>query len=107
MNKNPETQLPAGYIKVQIERIKDVEGPDLTNYKKESEKISAIVLDDLFFELFGITLLQPAIEYEKQWVVKHEVQKPKPKARYNEIGEKHRFKSYVETEEEKIQMFKE
>lgn len=98
--------MPSGYVKVRVDRIKEVKGPDPAVYKKESEKISVMVLDELFHEIFGINLLEPTIMYEKQWTVKHEVIKPKPKARYYEIGEKHRFKSYVETEEEKMQLLK-
>jgi hypothetical protein len=38
--------------------------------------------------------------------VKHDTSKPRPKAKYSEIGEKHRFKGYLESEEEKIQLQK-
>lgn len=63
-----------------------------------------MVLDDLYNKLFGIPLLEPMIQYEKYWTVKHDttLKKPKPQARYYEIGEKHRFKSFIETEEEKM-----
>jgi hypothetical protein len=65
-----------------------------------------MVLNELFSDIFGLPLLEPMIRYEKQWQVKHETKKPNPKPRYNEIGEKHRFKSYVEQEEEKMATLK-
>ena len=65
-----------------------------------------MILDDLFEDIFGLPLLEPMIRYEKQWQVKHENKKPNPKPRYNEIGEKHRFKSYMEQEEEKLKSIK-
>ena len=65
-----------------------------------------MILDDVFGEIFGLPLLEPMIRYEKQWQVKHETKKPNPKPRYNEIGEKHRFKSYVEQEEERMNTIK-
>jgi DNA-binding transcriptional MocR family regulator len=42
------------------------------------------------------------IGYQKTWKVVHEYRKPNPKPRYHEISEKHRFKGFIELEEEKL-----
>lgn len=102
VNKYPDAELPQGYIKVPVDRIREVQGPDPNIYTTESQQVSVSVINDVFEEIFGIPLLEPMIRYEKQWHVKHEIKKPQPKPRYNEIGEKHRFKSFVEQEEERI-----
>lgn len=80
MNNNPEAELPSGYIKVPVDRIREIHGPDPAIYKKESEQLSVMILDDLFSDLFGLPLLEPMIRYEKQWQVKHENKKPNPKS---------------------------
>jgi hypothetical protein len=36
VNKYPESQLPQGYVKVKVDRIKEIQGPDPNIYKKES-----------------------------------------------------------------------
>jgi hypothetical protein len=65
--------------------------------------MSVMVLNDLFLKMFGLPLLDPMIGYQKMWKVVNESRKLNPKPRYNEIGEKHRFKGYLEIEQEKLQ----
>ena len=65
--------------------------------------MSAVILDELFEDIFGIPLLEPTINYVKQWRVVHESKKPNPKPRYNEIGERHKYKGFVEQEEVRLQ----
>ena len=67
MNKYPEAELPAGYIKVPVDRIREISGPDPNVYQKDSEQVSVMILDELFSDIFGIPLLEQMIRYEKQW----------------------------------------
>ena len=60
------------------------------------------ILDEIFDEVFGMKLLEPRIEVEERWVVKpHQAYKKPKQARYLEVGDRHKFKTLAEQEEER------
>ncbi len=59
VNKDPYFELPPGYTKVRAERIREVSGIDPAIYPRESERISASILDDQFQHIFGLKLIEP------------------------------------------------
>lgn len=102
VNEDPHYELPPGYVKVRADKLREIEGPDPQRYPRQSQQVSVQVLDDVFDDVFGIKLLEPRIEVEEYWVVRPQQAVKKPKqARYMEVGDRHRFKSLREQEDEK------
>ncbi len=73
VNNDPYFELPPGYTKVRAERIREVNGLDPAVFPRESQQISAGILDDQFKKIFNMKLIEPQIINEKYWVVKPDI----------------------------------
>ena len=73
MNKNSSFELPPGYVKVRADRAVGVNGRDPSQYRNESEKIAASILNDVFLETFEVDLIDPSVAYEERYIVKPDI----------------------------------